>query len=310
MNLAFTLNGEPVTLMASCMGDGDTGGGLLYYDGQAWICIDDVSTSGLYATQNELIRILWAPRQVADSTSILHYTRDGFARQVTIEGFTDPHDVLWDGRHYVAVSSFQDLVLWVTADGTIKKRFQPAGGGDCWHLNSLLSHDGVLFAAAFGRSEQPRAWAGNARKTTGVIFRLDTQEDVLTGLCRPHTPRVESGQWIVCNSARSELNVFTGIGKLVKSVGLKDWVRGLALTDRYVLVGESVNRQLTRETRGATVAVLDRKTWALIGRLKLPFREVYDLVLVPRELLDGILRSPGARSVALCPAEIPRPKQR
>ena len=30
----LVLHGQPVTLLASCLGDGDTGGGLLYYDGE------------------------------------------------------------------------------------------------------------------------------------------------------------------------------------------------------------------------------------------------------------------------------------
>jgi hypothetical protein len=76
MNLALRQHGQPLTLVASCLGDGDTGGGLLYYDGQAWVTIDDVSTTGLFVSRDELIRILWAPNQVADGTSILHYTTD------------------------------------------------------------------------------------------------------------------------------------------------------------------------------------------------------------------------------------------
>lgn len=305
MNLALTLHGQPVTLIVSCLGDGDTGGGLLYYDGQAWAGIDDVSTTGLFVSNNELIRMLWAPHQVAGSTSILRYTTKGFARQVIVDGFSDPHDVLWDGQHYVAVSSFQNLVVWVTAEGEVIKRFQPVEGGDCWHLNSLLMHERVLYATAFGRFEQHRGWAEHQREGTGMLFRLDTGEDVLTGLCCPHTPRLASDQWIVCNSASSELRVFTAAGEPVKTVQLQDWVRGLAITDRYVLAGESANRQLTNDVRGATVAVLDRETWSVLGRLRLPFREVYDLVLVSAELLEGIVCSPNARLITSCPPQIP-----
>jgi hypothetical protein len=307
MNLTLTLHGQPVTLLVSCLGDGDTGGGLLYHDGNTWIDIDDVSTTGLFAGNDELIRILWAPSQVACSTSILHYTSDGFARHVNVNGLNDPHDVLWDGQHYIAVSSFQDSVLWVTAEGSEIKRFQPAQGSDCWHLNSLLMHEGVLYATAFGRFEQPRGWVGYQHEGTGMLFRLDTGEDVLSDLCCPHTPRFESDQWIVCNSASSELKVFSAGGELIQCVQLRDWVRGLAITDRYVLVGESVNRQLTGDVRGATVAILDRKTWTVLGRLKLPSREVYDLVLASPKLLEGVLRSPNPRLIASCPPQLPIP---
>ena len=276
-NLELTLDGRPVTVVASCLGDGDTGGGLLYHDGQTWISIDDVSTSGLYVFNNELIRVLWAPSQVATGTSILHYTEAGYARHVTVDSLTDPHDVLWDGQQYVAVSSLQDSVFWVTPEGAVTKRFQPASGDDCWHLNSLVKRNGDLYASAFGRFDQPRGWVDHKLEGTGILFRLDTGEDVLTGPCCPHTPRYESNRWIVCNSASSELTLFTASGELIKRVQLQNWVRGIAVTDHYVLVGESVNRQQSSDLRGATVAILDRETWTVRGRLNLPYREVYDL---------------------------------
>jgi hypothetical protein len=109
----------------------------------------------------------------------------------------------------------------------------------------------------------------------------------------------------VCNSANSELNIFAAAGGLIKRVQLQDWIRGLAVTDVYVLVGESVNRQLTNDLRGATVAILDRSTWTVLGRLTLPSREVYDLVLASPELLRGILQSPNPRVLASCPHQLP-----
>ncbi len=305
MTLALTLHGSPVTLLSSCLGDEDTGGGLLYHNGADWVTIDNVSCTGLYVSRNEFTRMLWAPSQAASGTSILHYNSQGLARTVAIDGFTDPHDVLWDGRHYIAVSSHQNAVVWVDPQGVVVKRFQPASEPDAWHLNSLLLHDNVLYATAFGRFEQSRGWDGHQRDGSGMLFRMDTGEDVLTGLCCPHTPRFEAGQWIVCNSATSEIRVYTEAGQIVRIVPLQDWARGVAIADRYLLVGQSVNRQLTREVRGATVAVVDRSTWTVAGHLQLPFREVYDLVLVSPSLLDGILRSGDARQMAALPAQIP-----
>jgi len=305
MNLDLKLHDQPVTLIVSCTGDADTGGGFLYYDGQSWIGIDDVSTTGLFVSDDELIRILWAPSQYATGTSILHYTSEGFARKVTVDGLTDPHDVLWDGQHYLAVSSFENSVVWFTAEGTVVKRFQPAPAADCWHLNSLFMHEGVLYATAFGRFEEPRGWVGHQNEGTGMLFRLDTGTDVLIGLSCPHSPRLECGQWVVCNSASSDLRVFSATGELIRCVQLQDWSRGLVFTDRYVLVGESVNRLLTSDVRGATIAVLDRKTWKVLGRLQLPYREVYDLVLAAPKLLGGIVRSPNVRLIVSCPPQFP-----
>jgi hypothetical protein len=305
MNVVLRHHGQPVILIASCLGDGDTGGGLLYFDGQAWIAIDDVSTTGLFVSGDELIRILWAPSQAADRTSILHYSTDGSVRQVAVEGLTDPHDVLWDGQQYVAVSSINDSVLWITPEGRIVRRFKPAQGDDCWHLNSLFIHEHVLYATAFGRFDVPRGWLQHQRDGTGVLFRLDTGVDVVVGLDCPHTPRFESGQWIVCNASSSDLRIFSALGELAARIPLQDWVRGLAIADEYLFVGESINRQLTGEVRGASVAVLDRKSLTVLARLRLPFREIYDLVLTSPKLLERVLRAPTPRLIASCPPQVP-----
>jgi hypothetical protein len=310
MNLALRQHGQPVSLVVSCLGDGDTGGGLLYYDGQAWIAIDDVSTTGLFVSGDELIRILWAPSQAASGTSILHYATDGSVRQVAVEGLTDPHDVLWDGQHYIAVSSINDSILWITTEGTVVRRFKPARGDDCWHLNSLFIHEHVLHATAFGRFEVPRGWVEHQRDGTGVLFRLDTGVDVVIGLDCPHTPRFESGQWIVCNASSSDLRVFSALGELVSRVPLQDWVRGLAIADEYLLVGESINRQLTDEVRGASVAVLDRKSLTVLARLRLPYREIYDVVLASPKLLEHVLRAPSPRFIVSCPPQVPSKNSR
>src|SRR5579863_6929760 len=175
---SLTVNSQPVTLVSSCLGDEDTGGGLLYYDRPSWVLIDDVSTTGLFVSNNELTRILWARSQDASGTSILHYNSEGLVRAVTIDGLTDPHDVLWDGRCYVAVSSFQNAVVWVSPDGIEVDRFQPCYEPDSWHLNSLFLRDDILYATAFGRFKKARGWNGLQRNGSGILFRMDTGEDI------------------------------------------------------------------------------------------------------------------------------------
>lgn len=96
MNPALTLHDESVTPIASCLGNEATDDGLRYHDGQTCIAIGE-STTGLFVSNDESIRILWAPSQVARSTPVLHYTIEGFRRRVNVDWLTDPHDVLRDG---------------------------------------------------------------------------------------------------------------------------------------------------------------------------------------------------------------------
>lgn len=278
-------------LLASCLGDESTGGGLLFFDGTTWREVDQTSTTGLFYDGCSLTRVLWAPSQVGDDTAILRYDSDGLRSFTRVNGLSDPHDVVWNGTEYICVSSAGDSVQWVAPSGKINRRFQPASGNDCWHLNSLFLGADMLLVSAFGRFEQPRGWVGHNLDGSGIIFDLETGEDVLTGLCCPHTPRLLDGAWVLCNSSRSEL-LFVDPAGTRDSVQLENWTRGIAVTDSYFLVGESVNRQLTTELETAAVAVVCRATRRVIGRLPLPYREVYDLTLVSGKLLQGLLLAP------------------
>jgi acetolactate synthase I/II/III large subunit len=282
---------EPVFLLASCLGDEDTGGGLLYFDGASWRQIDGTSTTGLFYDGFSLTRVLWVPSQTGDDTAILRYDGNGLRTFTRVNGLSDPHDVMWNGREYVCVSSFSDSVVWVDPSGVIKRRFRPAPGGDCWHLNSLFPMGDQLFVSAFGRFEQPRGWVDHKMNASGVVFDLETGADVITGLCCPHTPRFFEGKWVLCNSARSELLFVDPAGGYRESVQLRNWTRGIAVSDSHIFVGESANR-LISEGKTATVAVVCRATHRVLDRLYLPYREVYDLKLVSCTLLHGLLHSP------------------
>lgn len=302
MDISIMNNGQPAVLIASCLGDGDTGGGLLFFDGATWHQVDGTSTTGLFYDGVSLSRILWAPSQVAEGTAILRYDRTGLCTFTRVDGLSDPHDVVWDGTHYIAVSSASDSILWIYPSGEIRRRFQPVPSGDCWHLNSLLPAAGRLFACAFGRFDQPRGWTDHKMDGSGILFDVETGEDILTGLCCPHTPKQLNGGWLLCNSARSEL-LFRGANS-TSSVQLENWTRGIAVSDSHIFVGESVNRQISTEINVANVAVVCRATLQVLSRLPLPYREVYDLTIINYALLAGLLRAPAPHCI-WTPPQIP-----
>ena len=217
MDILLRKNGEPAFLLASCLGDGDTGGGLLFFDGTIWCQVDGTSTTGLFYDGRSLTRVLWAPSQTANDTAILRYDGDGLRTFTRVNGLSDPHDVIWNGSEYIAVSSASDSILWIDPSGEVRRRFQPASGNDCWHLNSLFLDSDRLVACAFGRFEQPRGWAEHKVDGSGILFDPETGEDVLTGLCCPHTPRRLGGKWLVCSSARSQLIFVEPAGALTRS---------------------------------------------------------------------------------------------
>jgi len=288
----FVVHGDSShILIASCLGE-STGGGLVSYDGKTADVIDAISSTGLAVADGRLLRLLWCKDDFAAPGELLVYDATGIERYYRIDALSSPHDITWDGTHYVVVSTGENSILWIGLNGAVERKSNFAGQPDSWHLNSLFLHDGELFIAAFGRFSGYREWIQHAGKPYGIVFSYATGKDVATGLDRPHHPRMIDGHWVVCNSgARELLRLDCKTGALTGKVQLDKWTRGLTFSDRYIFVGESARRHRPNGDGGdelASIAILDRATWRLIGRVHLPFEEVYDLVLIPRSLLHGV----------------------
>lgn len=289
---SLTIGGESeFVLLASGLGD-DTGGGLFAYDGRAVEQVDRVSTTGLYVAGDRLIRTLWCSSDIGVVGELLIYDRCGIERYYRIDALSDPHDVLWDGEHFVLVSSSTNSILWISPSGEVARRWQAPGEGDVWHLNSLLLKDDELLVSAFGRFSHHREWSGIKKDRAGFVLNLTTGEDVITGLSCPHHPRYVDDAWIVCNSATGELlQIDPGTQEVSRRLQLRAWPRGLAFSETAIFVGESANRQAAGTDASASIAVVSRQDWTVLDRLILPCREVYDLVLARRSLLEGVRRA-------------------
>jgi hypothetical protein len=276
-------------LLASSQ-DEDTGGGLFAFDGRNLERIDRLSCGGLCLAEGRLVRSLWS--ELADAPGeVLVYDERGVVRYLRIDPLEAPHDIAWDGRHLVAVSTGNNRLLWVAPSGEVVRTWQAPGQGDAWHLNCLTFHDGRLLVSAFGRYPRHRDWAGRLTEPAGILFDVETGRDVLGGLQCPHHPRFVDGAWLVCNSAGQELvHVEPQTGAVRRRLALAGWTRGVAVSDDRLFVGESARRRDAGQWSTASIAVVCRRTWTLLGRLPLPCREVYDLILAPGALLEGIRR--------------------
>ena len=288
-------------LLISCLGE-QTGGGLFALDGGELEQLDSLSSTGLSLAGDRFARLLWSSGEAGSVGELLVYDATGVERYVRVDALREPHDLAWDGRSFVAVSTMSNSVLWLDGGGSVTRRWTAPGDGDAWHLNSLLSTDGRLVAAAFGRFQRHREWSDARGQGRGIVFDLDTGEDLVTGLECPHDPRRLDGLWLVCNSGLRELvAVEEETGRRIHRVALNGWTRGLEVTDEWIYVGESANRADPQSGGLASVAVIDRVTWSVVERIALPCQEVYDVIRVPPELVDGVRR--GFRTNPLRTAE-------
>jgi acetolactate synthase I/II/III large subunit len=288
-------------LLISCLGE-RTGGGLFTYDGKIVEQLETLSSTGLAVDEGRLGRLLWSSGEAGSVGELLVYDERGVARYLRIDGLREPHDLVWDGDGLVAVSTMSNSILWISPAGEVTRTWQAEGDGDAWHLNSLSPVDGTLVAAAFGRFSKHREWSDGRAAGRGIVFDLETGENVVEGLDCPHDPRLVDGLWLVCNSARHELvAVERSSGTVAHRVPLNGWTRGLAVGDDLIHVGESANRASPAPGELASVAVIDRRTLSVVDRLPLPCEEVFDVVQVPEALVHGVRR--GFRTNPLRTAE-------
>jgi len=278
-----------MTLIASGLGD-DTGGGIYRLGDDGVEPIDHLSTTGLAVADDgrTLARLLFTDDDPQTSGELLLYDARGVAAYRRVDALQEPHGAVWHDGRLVVVSTLTNGLLWLDANGVTLREWHAPGDGDCWHVNSPAVWGDRLIASAFGRFNAHRDWARpGAREGSGVVFDVETGEDLITGLTCPHDPLPFADGWLVCNSGERELLRLAPDGRVLQRVALGGWTRGLAYDDEHVYVGVSAHRLLGGEGR-ARVAVLERETLRELRSWTLPCRDVFALVHAPPELVAGL----------------------
>lgn len=273
--------------VVSCLGD-DSGGGIFAIAGGEAHQIDALSTTGITAADGKFARVLWNEELGAE---LLVYDERGVLRYSRIDEAAEPHDLAWDGRELLLVSTATNSLLWIDQGGQVVKEWTAPGEGDSWHLNSVLVDRGALYVCAFGEYSEHRGWDNPSRAGAGFVMDLATRRKTIAGLSAPHHPRLSGEAWLVCNSGKRELlEVDAKTGEIRRSKPLGGWTRGLALTPEAVLVGLSASRQDAESGTNAVLVVLGRESWEVIDEIPLPAREIYDVALVTPAQVDALRR--------------------
>src|SRR5919206_3064787 len=113
-------------LLISCLGE-QTGGGLFALDGGELEQLDSLSSTGLSLAGERFARLLWSSGEAGSVGELLVYDATGVERYVRVDTLREPHDLAWDGRSFVAVSTMSNSVLWLARGGKVPRRWPPAG---------------------------------------------------------------------------------------------------------------------------------------------------------------------------------------
>jgi hypothetical protein len=262
-------------LLVSGPGSDTQFGGLYYVKKSGWMggaevwCIDRLSSRGVDSTDEMVVRSIQA-----DGHMIVTIYGDTTAKLVVSDKASNVHDVrILDGKIY-AVSTGTNEVLQLNKDGSIAKTWSFGSGKDSWHINGVDMWDGKLVASAFGKFEGDGAYEGKTRGA-GMVFEVESQKDVWTGLSGPHTPRSDAdGRKYICDSGSNRLMIKQGAGdKVVEFPGA--FPRGLAFGRSSVYVGLNF---LSGQSGSSKIAVLDKQTFEKTAEIQLEIPEIYDIV--------------------------------
>jgi acetolactate synthase-1/2/3 large subunit len=283
-NLGLLDGGTSVLLIS---GFDDQGrGGLFSFDGIEIKEIDHLASTGLAVRDNSIGRLLRAS-PYEPIAELLVYDDRGITEYRRLDAISDPHDLvcLEDGS-WLVVSSKANRVSHVGRDGAISTIWEPSAIPDAWHPNCVAVLDDEIWVTAFGRFDTTREWSGPAGVGAGFLTNLMTGEE-FGGLSHPHSPRFLDGSWWVCNSLEATLVRWNGRRAVwEQKVELQDYPRGLAASGDLMFVGESVRRGESQAN--ATLVVLDES--APIQRIPVPCSEIYDIIVAPASMMDGLRR--------------------
>lgn len=274
-------------LLVGGAGDGDTGGGIWVLDGERSETVDRVSTAGITLFEGRLARLLRTPLTTGGG-EVLIYDSRGVSHYLRVDELADPHYMAWDGQHLIVSSTGTNSILWITLGGEVVRSWRAPGEDDSWHVNDVYLAGERLYACAFGRYEHYRGYKDRLSKGEGFVFDVDSGETVAAGFCAPHSPRFFDGAWTVCDSLCNSLVQVDAQGRRKREAVLRSFTRGLGVTDEYLVVGESVQRGPEGVATTGSVAVLRRTDFSFVTRYDVPFREVSDIAVVPRTLMQSL----------------------
>lgn len=258
-------------------------GGLFLIEDETVKQLDDRPTTGLCFAGDKLVRALWNRHCCETIFLVQDDTESNF-----IVDAGDPHEVSWNGEEVAIVASRTNEIVWVTLNGKITRRWQASTVPNSWHISGVTCVDDGTVFSAFGRYETEREWQGND-SPVGFLHHIEQEEDLLTEIRSPHSPKLIDGQWWCCESL--DRSIVHGSER----IEVDGWARGLEVTENEIVVGISAFRQRlapwvpgqplvvpARDPQHPRVEFFDRSTYELLRSVELPiYGDVFSVVAVP-----------------------------
>lgn len=136
------------------------------------------------------------------------------------------------------------------------------------------------------------------RQANGGVINLTTGQTIPLSLKGPHSVRKVQGQYWICDSANSQINIYDPDWNLEENITSKGWVRGADVSERlglyYLGISEFRRRYLnvnpSIQQTPNMVQAISLNTKAPVGELKLSgIEQVTNVYVVPRSVALAML---------------------
>jgi uncharacterized protein (TIGR03032 family) len=277
------------------------------------LAVTDDGRSMLLATRHQIIRFdnVVAAGTGSGSGPGLDSHDAVYAPHATwITGDLDVHDVAFgEGKRPLFVNTLFGCVASVSDGHSFRPIWQPPflsklAPEDRCHLNGMAMRDGKpAFATMVARADVADGWRDH-RAGGGLVYDIEANEPVLTGLSMPHSPRWHDGRLWLLNSGAGEFGYLDAATGTFQAVAFcPGYARGLSFVGAYAVIGLSLARE-NRTFQGLPLdgALSSRGAEARCGLLVIDTRngdtvEWVRIEGVVRELFD-VAVLPGVRNPA------------
>lgn len=219
-------------------------------------------------------------------------------------GDIDVHDIMVgdDGRPVFAATLFNCLAT-IDDRCSFRPLWKPPfidrlATEDRCHLNGVAGEAGrPRFVTAVAASNLAEGWRQH-RRDGGIVIDVASGEIAARGLSMPHSPRLHEGRLWLLNAGSGEIgHIDLDSGRFQPIAFCPGFLRGMAIVDRYAVVGLSrprenrtfeglvLNERLAREKAAPQCAlyVIDLDTGDVAHSLRIDgvVVELYDVAALP-----------------------------
>lgn len=282
-------------IIVSCPGGCSDRFGLARIKDGALSVIDNISSTDIAVSGNELYRIIYhKPYAVSKIMELAVYADTAEYRpdrefpppplSLVYHDIIDPHDILiHEGFIFIVSSGTNEIVCLNEKSRRISERIKFKGNGNAWHLNCLSLFNGDIYVSAFMECAEDNGWKKTPTKERGFIMNLKTKEKIWEGLSMPHNPiQWDDGTLSVCNSQTNSVIFRYPDGK-TKEAFFGGFTRGMRIDGRYAFIGVSPDRSKDGKVstiKNASLVVYDAFKDSVAFEIEVPFSEIYDVYLV------------------------------